>query len=161
MRVVMVLSRWLMALGGGFVLLGGAVAAVTGPLALAKGSWLAAYLVLVCGVPQYVGGRVTAARQLGRAGWVLLAGWNLGNAAVVAGTLLSAPYVVDLGGAILLVPLLLLLWAALRHSDPEGAAPGTVTGFGGRAGRWLLIALLVVLIVSVPIGLGLAHVRAA
>ncbi len=32
------------------VIVGGLVAAVAGPLGLAQGSWLAAYLVLVCGV---------------------------------------------------------------------------------------------------------------
>jgi len=36
--------------GAGCVIVGGLVAAVTGPSGLEQGSWLAAYSVLVCGV---------------------------------------------------------------------------------------------------------------
>jgi hypothetical protein len=39
--------------GASCVVLGGLVAAFTGPLQLTDGSWLAAYLVLVCGEAQY------------------------------------------------------------------------------------------------------------
>src|SRR5699024_6451784 len=46
---VALLQNWLMGLGRVFVLIGGAVAAVASPLSLNKGSWLAAYLVLVAG----------------------------------------------------------------------------------------------------------------
>lgn len=152
-----VLQRWLMVLGSGFVLLGGAVAAVTGPLELAKGSWLAAYLVLVCGVPQYLIGRMISHWQIGRAGWVLLTCWNLGNAAVIAGTLLTATYLVDVGGVILLIPLLLLLWIVIRLKQPTDGVPGR----GAITARWLPVVLLLALIVSIPIGLVLAHVRAA
>lgn len=143
-----------MALGAAFDVLGGVTSAVTGPLDLPKGSWVSAYLVLVCGVPQYLMGRVTIRHQGRRSGWLLLAGWNLGNAAVVAGTLLTAPYVVDVGGALLLVSLIAVLWALLSR-QPAGAAR-TISG----APRWLLVAVLLILIISIPIGLVLAHVRA-
>ena len=75
------------ALGVALVVLGGLVAAVTGPLELAKGSWLAAYLVLVAGVSQCclaVQHRVlriadaSANRLL-----ATLVGWNFGNLLVI------------------------------------------------------------------------------
>lgn len=145
---------WWMSLGAGFVVLGGVISAATGPLDLSMGSWLAAYLVLVCGVPQYVMGRVIHRRAPVRSGWLLLACWNLGNAGVVTGSLLRAPYVVDVGGALLLVVLITVLVALLRHGTPPSAAH--ISG----AYRWGLVAMLLILIVSTPIGLTLAHLRA-
>ena len=89
--------------------------------------------------------------------WVLLTCWNLGNAAVIAGTLLTATYLVDVGGVILLIPLLLLLWIVIRLKQPTDGVPGR----GAITARWLPVVLLLALIVSIPIGLVLAHVRAA
>jgi len=146
-------SLWWMSLGAGFVVLGGLLAAVTGPLDLAKGSWLTAYLVLVCGVPQYAMGRIEARGGV-RAGWVLLVCWNVANAAVVAGTLSTAPYLVDVGGAVLVVPLVIVLRAAL-----SGGSADAIARIRGAA-RWLLVAALIVLIISIPVGLVLAHLRA-
>ena len=131
------------------VVLGGLVAAVTEPLELVKGSWLAAYLVLVCGAAQYAFGTV----QLRLAGpsipptraWAQLACWNLGNAAVIWGTLTGVPVIVDAGGALLVIG----LGIALLASRPAGLR------LTGRVYR----CALVVLLVSVPIGLALAHLR--
>lgn len=148
------LPRWWMTLGATSVVAGGLMAAVTGPLALSKGSWLAAYLVLVCGVPQYLMGRVTAHRGVVRAGWLLLVSWNVGNVAVLAGTLLAVRWLVDAGGVFLLAPLIVVL-RALLHRQP----PGDVVGLSGLW-RWLLIVFLFALVISVPIGLVLGHVRA-
>lgn len=134
------------------MVLGGLVAAVTGPLTLSKGSWLAAYLVLVCGVPQHLMGRATDGGGAARAGWWLLACWNIGNAAVIAGTLLGSAYLVDAGGLLLLLSLVAVLRALLRPRADVAA------GIGGVQ-RWLLITLLLVLVVSIPIGLVLAHLR--
>lgn len=145
------LQQWLMIIGGVFVLLGGAVAAVTSPLGIEKGSWLAAYLVLVAGVPVYLVGQFIAHWLAGRGGWALLIGWNLGNAAVIVGSLLSLPLLVDVGGIVLLIPLAYLLW--------KGAADGTASS-AAVIGRWLLIAALIIMIFSIPVGLVLAHVRA-
>ena len=149
------LQQWLMIIGGIFVLIGGAVAAVTSPLAIDKGSWLAAYLVLVAGVPVYLVGQLIAHWLAGRGGWALLIGWNLGNAAVIVGSLLSLPLLVDVGGIVLLIPLVYLLWIALQRKT-------TVEGSGRAAviARWLLIAALVIMIFSIPVGLVLAHLRA-
>jgi len=147
-------ARWLIGLGIAFVILGGLVSAATGPLALPRGSWLTAYLVLVCGVAQCAIGWATTHRPgPDRADLVLLVGWNAGNAAVVAGTLAAVPYLVDLGGAILLVPLIVLLRAVLRRPDDRAIRLAPLW-------RGLLVALIVVLIASIPIGLVLTHVRA-
>ena len=149
------LQQWLMIIGGIFVLIGGAVAAVTSPLAIDKGSWLAAYLVLVAGVPVYLVGQFIAHWLAGRGGRALLIGWNLGNAAVIVGSLLSLPLLVDVGGLVLLIPLVYVLWIALQRKT-------TVEGSGRAAviARWLLIAALVIMIFSIPVGLVLAHLRA-
>jgi hypothetical protein len=132
------------------VVAGGLVAAVTGPLDLAHGSWLAAYLVLVGGVGQGAMGaaRLVApgpphARTRGRA---QILAWNLGNALVVTGTLTTAPLVVDAGGLACVVALTL----ALLHSR---RLRSTLTS-------WAYRAVLAVLLVSVPVGLVLAHLRA-
>ncbi|HET8779152.1 MAG TPA: hypothetical protein VFM66_03700 [Agromyces sp.] len=139
------------ALGAALIVAGGLVAAVTSPLALAKGSWLAAYLVLVCGVAQCVlarQGRTSratdaAARRLR----LSLVGWNAGNALVIVGVLTAMPIVVDVGGILLLAVLIAALVATRQHA---------------ASARLVLYRIaLVLLIVSIPVGLILAHVRAA
>ena len=113
-------------------------------------SWAAAYLVLVGGVATLglaVGrgflspDRASAGRLTGE-----LAAWLLGNAAVVVGTLADATWLVDAGGAVLVVALALVV----------------LGGRGGRGPRWvraLFSALVVLLLVSIPVGLVLARVR--
>jgi len=134
------------------VVTGGLVAAITGPLALSSGSWVAAYLVLVVGVAQCAFGvaqAVLAPRPLSQTlFWVELGCWNVGSAAVIAGTLIAHPLVVDVGGVMLVITLALLLRTTFRS---------------GSTRRWLLWAyraLIVVLLVSIPIGLTIAAVRA-
>jgi hypothetical protein len=140
-------------IGTACVIAGGLVAAATAPNPSQHGSWAAAYLVLVAGVAQIglgAGQAMFGGRTSPRTVLAEIAGWNLGNAAVLAGTLAGVGLVVDLGGAALLVVLVLLLRGALTG----GAAPS------GRA-RWLLrgyCALLLVLIVSIPVGLVLGRV---
>lgn len=140
-------SGWFVALGAGHVLLGGLVAAVTEPLGLRHGSWLAAYLVLVCGVAQYVMGRAPwwfDHHLAGSAGWMRVGGWNGGNVAVIVGTIAAAPYLADAGGAVLLAVLVATLRDALQ---PPTAA------------RAAYVTFLVMLAGSVPVGLVLAHLR--
>ena len=80
----------LVGLGRAGVVVGGFVAAFTGPFGWTKGSWVAAYLVLVLGVGQYVMGRARAGTgDADPAGWIQLAGWNLGSLLVIGGTLLE------------------------------------------------------------------------
>lgn len=139
-------ARALTALGALGVVVGGLVAAFTGPMDWTKGSWAAAYLVLVVGVAQYVMGRFRAvdARD-DRAGWVQLAGWNLGSALVIGGTLVTTPLLVDLGSLLLVVALVLALRAQAR-----GLPPAAVLAYRG---------LLLVLAVAIPIGMVLSHLR--
>lgn len=139
--------------GAGSVIAGGLVAAASGPLALASGSWVAAYLVLVCGVAQCAFG--VAQREFARhpltalVFWVELLCWNVGSAAVIAGTLIRQPIVVDIGGGLLVIALVLLMRAV------------TPSPTGRRALLWIYRALIVALLVSIPIGLTLAVIRAA
>lgn len=132
------------------VLAGGLVAAVTGPLELTQGSWLAAYLVLVCGVggsgigtmQAHVPSRLTrpwAGAQLGA--------WVAGNVAVIVGSLAAFPLGVD-GGVVLLEGALLIALIAA----PNAAVVGSLKSWGYRS-------LLVVLILSAPVGSILSHLR--
>lgn len=136
------------------VIAGGLVSAATAPSPSELGSWAAAYLVLVGGVAQIglgAGPALFGARASQRTVLAEIVGWNLGNAAVIAGTLAGVGVVVDLGGAALLVVLVLLLRAVLT----AGVAPA------GRD-RWLqrsYVALVVLLIVSIPVGLVLERLR--
>lgn len=139
--------------GTACVIAGGLVSAATAPNPSEHGSWAAAYLVLVAGVAQIglgAGQAMFGGRTSQRTVLAEIAGWNLGNAAVLAGTLADVGVVVDLGGAALLVVLVLLLRGAL-------------TGSGGSAGRpWLFrgyCALLALLIVSIPVGLVLERIQ--
>ena len=132
------------------VALGGLVAAVTGPLELEKGSWLAAYLVLVAGLAQIV---LAGQRQYfdavaaGTTGFHLrVTLWAGGSLLVMAGSLAHAPFVVDAGGAALVVALAAALWN-VRSARRRGLAQ-------------LAGAFYAVLLVSIPVGLVLAHLRA-
>ncbi|MEV0842549.1 hypothetical protein AB0I55_23785 [Actinocatenispora sera] len=143
----------LTALGGGCVVLGGLVAAVTAPLSLAHGSWLAAYLVLVCGVAQWAMGRARARSGTSgpRRAWTQVVAWNLGNAVVIAATLLGRPALVDLGSVLLVAALVIALFAA-----PARGATGLAL-----LACWAYRALLVVLAVSIPVGILLSYLRHA
>lgn len=134
------------------VVAGGLVAAVTAPLRLAHGSWASAYLVLVGGVAQGALGisQYFLAPQRFR-GWKVVAelvAWNAASVAVIGGTLIADPWVVDVGGVLLVAALVLMIQ--------------TVRGPGTKAGWvvWVYRALVAVVAVSIPIGLVLAHLRA-
>jgi len=139
--------------GAAAVVLGGLIAAVTGPLDLSKGSWAAAYLVLVAGAAQVVMG--SARRRWPRSGsdaqgWAQFASWNVGNIAVIAGTVMGSTVVVFVGAALLVVALVLAFVATFRLQ--------------GRADRMLLLwvrILLVLLAISIPIGVALSAIRNA
>lgn len=145
-------------IGVGCVVFGGLVAAATGPLGLEQGSWVAAYLVLVGGVAQVAMGLAPAWLTQRPASptisWSTLASWDLGSALVIAGTLTDMPLVVDGGSVLLVIGLATALYAVRRgspHSSAEGAA---------WLVSWIYRALLLVLLVSIPIGVVLAHLRA-
>ncbi len=136
------------------VVAGGLVAALTAANPTEHGTWAAAYLVLVAGVSQVglaVGQALLAGPELSaRTRIAELVTWNGGNAAVLAGTLTGAVWAVDVGGALLVVTLGLVVFVLRRHHAREG-------------GRRLALArsafqlLVLVLLVSIPIGLWLAR----
>jgi len=139
-----------MAIGAACVIAGGLVAAVSSPLHLEKGSWAAAYLVLVAGVAQIVLSQqqrlLRPAARRPRGEWAILVLWTAGNAAVITGSLLRSPLIVDAGGLALMAALALAL---VRTRGSRAPLLG-----------WALRVLYVIVLVSIPIGLFLAHVRA-
>lgn len=150
----------MVALGSGCILLGGLVAAVTGPLQLENGSWLAAYLVLVCGIGTRTMGTARTRPARSVRSWIQLGCWVLGNAAVITGTFVATPVVVEIA----VLPLLVALIIALIRTVPAG---GDHRGSGlptqPRTGPgWRLLAyrgVLAVLLISAPIGVLLSHLR--
>lgn len=143
------------AVGVACVLAGGLVAAATSPAPTEHTSWAAAYLVLVGGVAQVglgLGQAMFTARTSTPVITLQTTGWNLGNAAVLTGTLLGDTAWVDLGGALLLVTLGLLSRSLISTRVRE------VHGVG----RWCLHGyrlLVLTLLVSIPVGLLLAGGR--
>jgi hypothetical protein len=138
-------------IGVASVVVGGLVAAVTRPLDLELGSWLAAFLVLVGGVAQialgagqgWLSGDRPPMRHI--AGEVIA--WNLGLAATITGSLVALPAVTSAGGVATAVALVLFLYGT-RASASEP--------------RWAVVAyraILIIVLVSTPIGLVLAWVR--
>jgi hypothetical protein len=148
-------QRWraslpLLAAGGVAIIAGGMAAAMTGPTDWDHGSWVAAFLVLVAGVAQ-IGlgaGHAQLPRVAPSVGFIAAAcaSWNLGCGAVIVGTLLSAPIAVFIGSALLVATLAMSMFA-VRGADGQ---------------PFLLLtyrALLIVLLVSIPIGNALASAR--
>lgn len=133
---------WLV--GSACIVAGGLVSAATAPQASEQSAWAAAYLVLVAGVVQVAlgaGQALLAPRSVSPALLVAeLVTWNVGNAGVLGGTLLHLAAVVDLGGALLVCCLGMVVFAVRR--------PGKV-GWP----LWVFRALVVVVLVSIPIGL--------
>jgi hypothetical protein len=161
-------ARFMVAGGAGCVILGGLVAAITGPLGLENGSWLAAYLVLVCGVGAYATGTMQArpaptptpqARSLTQLGC-----WSLGNAAVITGAMTGIAIIVDAGVPLLVIALALALADALRRDRPTESphqTAGNPAPGSNRLTGWAYRSLLLVLMISAPVGAVLAHLRNA
>ncbi|MFE3170270.1 hypothetical protein ACFXPA_28500 [Amycolatopsis sp. NPDC059090] len=140
------------ALGIGCTVTGGLASAVIAPHPTPHGAWAVAYLVLVGGIAQIglgVGQALLSPAPPARLLVVAqVAAWNAGNAAVLGGTLSGATPVVDLGGAVLVVGLALLV-LGVRGGSPGGRARWVRHGFQ---------ALVVLLLVSIPVGLVLARI---
>lgn len=136
--------------GTAYVIAGGLVAAATAPTPSEHASWAAAYLVLVAGVTQValgVGQSLLATPSRHAVVGEFVA-WNVGNVAVLAGTMAGVTPAVDVGGILLVVAL--VLWI----SAVRGVRPAS--GWGLHLYR-LLVGLM---LVSIPIGLLLAQARA-
>lgn len=141
-----------LAVGSIAVVAGGIAAAVTGPTGWEHGSWVAAFLVLVTGVGQIGLGAGQAALTRGavtlRRIATEVALLNGGCLLVIAGTLASTPTVVTIGGVALAGALGLLACTPHHHRQQHAWIGHAYTG------------LLLVLLVSIPIGLTLAWLRA-
>jgi hypothetical protein len=135
--------------GAACVVAGGLVAAVTRPAGWEHGSWIAAFLVLVAGVAQIsLGvGQAWFAGPLRRSSVAAEAvAWNVGAAATIVGTLAAQPVVTTAGGLALAAALVLYL-AGVREA---------------RGNRWALSlyrSVAAIVLISVPIGTGLAWIR--
>lgn len=136
-------------LGAVSIIVGGLVAAMSSPLGWEHGAWAAAYLVLVSGAAQIALGigqdHFTERQVSARMGASELIGLNVGSVAVIVGTLLATTWVVDIGGALVLLALALMLVAVQ----------------GARFTTTLVVYRLVIvaLVVSIPIGLFLAYAK--
>jgi hypothetical protein len=137
-------------IGYASIVCGGLIAAVTSPLDLSKGSWLAAYLVLISGLAQVLlaqQSRILRAQQpQTRSAALVLVAWVLGNFSVVAGSLMRVPLIVDFGGLLLMAALISALLGT-QHATR-------------RALAWLLRLSYAAVFISIPVGLVLAHLRA-
>ena len=147
-------ARSFVAIGIACIIAGGLVAAATAPSPSENGSWAAAYLVLIGGVAQVAFGicQATLAPRRPSAGLLAaeFAGWNLGNAAVIVGTLVDVQALVIVGGILLVATLALLAWAVRGAT----VVPGWHTWI-----LWTYRVLVVVILVSVPVGLVIGQVK--
>lgn len=141
-------TGWFAVLGVGCIVAGGLSAAVTAQSPTRHGVWAVAYLVLVAGLAQVglgVGQAVLAddVPSTPHLAGELLA-WNLGNTAVIVGTLADRVSLVYLGGALLVVGLALFVVVARGNRQQW------------RRTRWAFRVVVGVLAVSIPVGLVLA-----
>lgn len=136
-------------IGSVCVVAGGVLAAAVAHAPTEHAVWAVAYLVLVCGVAQLVVGAGQAALHSpgdsSRSRLAELLAWNLGNAGVIAGTVADQLWLTVVGSILLAVSLVVFLVASRG------------------AGRSLLVVIyrvvLVIVLVSIPIGIVLAIVR--
>ena len=107
--------------------------------------WASASLFVWIGTACVIGSAALAPSLPTRASRIaILALWNAGNAAVIAGVLVGVTLLVDAGGVALVIALVLAL-RTIRHSTGPALA---------RRAYWLLAAILAV---SIPTGLVLAR----
>lgn len=132
------------------VVSGGLLSAISAHAATQAASWAAAYLVLVGGVA--TAGLATGRTLLSPARphparlWVEFALWVTGNALVLIGTLLTPTWLVDVGSGLLVAAL-----AAIVTGVYAGRGPAIV--------RRLFLTLVTILLVSIPVGVLLSHLR--
>lgn len=139
-------------IGSVSIILGGLISAASAASPSYTASWAVAYIVLVAGVAQLVLGIGQAQLASRQPSARVIAGeaiaLNLANLAVLAGTLIAAPALVDVGAGLLVIALAMFVWA-VRGARTHSA--------------WLLHGfriMIVILAVTAPIGLLIAHSRA-
>lgn len=145
-------TRLFVAIGSIAIIAAGLGAAATAGTPSYLASWAVAYLVLVVGAAQIALGLGQALLKPEMPSGRLVAGelvlFNLGNVAVLAGSLLSLPSFTTIGSTLVIIALAVLFWVT-RNSKH---------GFWLRYSYWLLILIL---FVSVFIGLVIARGRVA
>lgn len=134
------------------IIAGGLISGLSARTPSEFGSWAVAFLVLVTGVAQvalglgqaFLGERLPADRAVAAE----LVTYNIGSVLVLEGTLLEKFAMIDAGGVLLVIALVLFFF-------------GVRTPATGRAWQVNVYrVLIVVVLVSVPIGLVLARLRA-
>lgn len=146
-------TRPFVVIGSGCTIAGGLVAAVTRPTGFVLGSWTAAFLVLVGGVAQialgagqaWLADRPPAARRVRTE----VVSWNIGVAATIAGTLAATPSITSAAGIALVVALSLFITTTKASNRVH------------RSARVIYRVVAGIVLVSIPIGLGLAWSRHA
>ena len=138
-------------IGGISIIAGGVISAVAAASPSYIASWAVAYIVLVAGVAQLVLGigqaQLTSTQP---PTWVIVAeavALNLANVAVLIGSLAEIRVLSYIGAALLVIALVLFVWAVRGNHSRN---------------RWLLYAfraIVVILAVTAPIGLVIAHSR--
>ncbi|WP_166980400.1 hypothetical protein [Paramicrobacterium fandaimingii] len=137
--------------GTAAIIVGGLVAAITSPLKLEHGSWASAYLVLIVGIALIFFGvtqSLLTERATRRTIAIEIGAWVLGSLAVLGGTLVSQPAIVDIGGAVLVIALIVFALAVRTRGRTRATLP-----------LWVFRFVLLVMIISIPIGLVLSHLR--
>lgn len=142
-------------IGGAAIVAGGLVSAASALTPSYTASWAVAYLVLVVGVAQLILGLGQSSLATKRLAGGLIVGeaaaFNLGNVGVLAGTVFGQPVVVYVGAALIVAAQALFLWAV--------RGGWSVHRPGHTALRWGYRTLIVVLLVSIPVGLVIASLR--
>ncbi len=139
------------AIGAVSTIAGGIAAAVTGPTGWEHGSWVAAFMVLVTGVGQIGLGIGQAFLSEVQPSAIRVAveatTLNAGAALVVAGTLASHSWLVSIGALVFASALVVFALTTWSHETRH---------------RWVgaaYVTLLVVLIMSTPVGIALSWAR--
>jgi putative Mn2+ efflux pump MntP len=138
-------------LGGVSVIVGGLLSAAAAPAPSYTASWAVAYIVLVAGVAQLVLGlgqaRLAPHQPSARVVAVEAIAFNLAHVAVLLGTVIGSPWIVDVGAALIVVALGLFIWSV------RGVSTGS---------RWVLYgfrAVILIVLITTPIGVILAHLK--
>lgn len=145
--------------GIGCIVAGGLLAAATAYVTTQKTAWATAYLVLVGGMAQIALGAAVswlAPHAPRRLAWWAFAGWNLGNAGVLVGQLAGVLLVTDLGTAVLVAALVVVLVAVGSWGHAGSRGPATAPPHPRVV--WAFRGLVILLAVTMPIGVVLAHI---
>lgn len=138
-------------LGSFSIIMGGAISAASAGGPNYFSAWAVAYLVLVAGFAQLVLG-IGQANLASRIPSKPLLAWQIvtfngSSASVLLGTLLAAPLLTYVGAALLVVALALFVWGVRGHTSHSAVL------------LWGFRAMVVILLVSAPIGLIISHSR--